>query len=45
MFLEVALQQSQNLTIQVSLHNKQSYARLTFGISKDGLEAGKDYEI
>ncbi|XP_044162897.1 MAM and LDL-receptor class A domain-containing protein 2-like [Acropora millepora] len=39
MFLEIAIQQSQNLTIQVSLHNKQSYARLTFGISKDGLEA------
>ncbi|XP_067044645.1 MAM and LDL-receptor class A domain-containing protein 1-like isoform X2 [Acropora muricata] len=39
MFLEIAIQQSQNLTIQVSLHNKQSYARLTFGISKDGLAA------
>ncbi|XP_044163640.1 MAM and LDL-receptor class A domain-containing protein 2-like [Acropora millepora] len=39
MFLEIAIQQSQNLTIQVSLHNKQSYARLTFSISKDGLEA------
>ncbi|XP_044162896.1 MAM and LDL-receptor class A domain-containing protein 1-like [Acropora millepora] len=39
MFLEIAIQQSQNLAIQVSLHNKQSYARLTFGISKDGLEA------
>ncbi|XP_044162898.1 uncharacterized protein LOC114956623 [Acropora millepora] len=38
MFLEIAIQQSQNLTIQVSLHNKQSYARLTFGISKDGVE-------
>ena len=45
MCLEVAFRESQNVTIQVALNNNQSYARVTFGISKDGLDAGKDYEI
>ena len=45
MFLAIAFRKSQNVTIQVSLNNNQSYARVTFGISKDGLDAGKDYEM
>ena len=43
-FLEIAFRESQNVTIQVSLNNNQSYARVSFGISNDGLDAGKDYE-
>ena len=45
MFLEIAFRESQNVTIEVSLNNHQSSARVTFGISKDGLDAGRDYEI
>ncbi|XP_015762664.1 PREDICTED: uncharacterized protein LOC107341715 isoform X3 [Acropora digitifera] len=39
MFLEIAFRESQNVTIEVALNNNQSYARVTFGISKDGLDA------
>ncbi|XP_044181061.1 MAM and LDL-receptor class A domain-containing protein 1-like isoform X3 [Acropora millepora] len=39
MFLEIAFRESQNVTIEVSLNNHQSNARVTFGISKDGLDA------
>ena len=42
MFLEIAFQESQNITISVSLNNNQSYVRLSYGILKDGLDAGKD---
>ena len=41
-FLEIAFQESQDITIRVSLNNKQSYVRLSYGILKDGLDAGKD---
>ncbi|XP_015774187.1 PREDICTED: uncharacterized protein LOC107352362 [Acropora digitifera] len=39
MFLEIAFRETQNVTIQVSLNNNQSCARVAFGISKDGLDA------
>ena len=42
MFLEIAFQESQDITIRVSLNNKQSHVRLSYGILKDGLDAGKD---
>ena len=42
MFLEIAFQESQNITIRVSLNNNQSYVRLSYGILKDGLDAGKE---
>ena len=42
MFLEIAFQESQDITIRVSLNNKQSYVRLSYGIFKDGLDEGKD---
>ncbi|KAK2561818.1 MAM and fibronectin type III domain-containing protein 1 [Acropora cervicornis] len=43
MCLEIAFQNSQNVTIQVSLNNYQSHARVSHGIIKDGLGAGKEY--
>ena len=43
-FLEIAFQNSQNVTIQVSLNNYQSYARVSYGIIKDGLGAGEEYK-
>ena len=45
MFLEIAFRETQNVTIQVSLNNNQSCARVAFGISKGGLDAGKAYEF
>ena len=42
--LEIAFQNSQNVTIQASLNNYQSYARVSYGIIKDGLSAGKEYK-
>ncbi|KAK2567599.1 CUB and peptidase domain-containing protein 1 [Acropora cervicornis] len=38
-FLEIAFQESQNVTIQVSLKNNQSYARVGYGILEDDLES------
>ncbi|XP_074619287.1 uncharacterized protein LOC141878299 isoform X2 [Acropora palmata] len=38
-FLEIAFQESQNVTIQASLSNKQSYARVSYGILKNGLDS------
>ena len=43
-FLETAFQNSQNITIQASLTNHQSYVRVSYGIIKDGLDAGKEYK-
>lgn len=43
-FLEIAIQESQNITIRVSLNNNQSYVRLSYGILKDGLHAGKEWK-
>ena len=43
-FLEIPFQNSQNVTIQASLDNYQSYARVSYGIIKDGLGAGKEYK-
>ncbi|XP_015751521.1 PREDICTED: uncharacterized protein LOC107331445 [Acropora digitifera] len=38
-FLEIAFQESQNVTIQASLNNNQSYARVSYGILKNGLDS------
>jgi len=43
-FLETAFQYSQNITIEASLTNHQSYVRVSYGIIKDGLGAGKEYK-
>ena len=43
-FLEIAIQESQNVTVRVSLNNNQSYVRLSYGILKDGLHAGKEWK-
>ena len=40
-FLEIAFQESQNVTIQASLSNSQSYARVSYGILKNGLDPGE----
>ena len=42
-FLEIAFQESQNVTIQVSLENNQSYARVGYGIVEDDLDSGKGF--
>ena len=42
-FLEIAFQESQNVTIQVSLTNNQSYARVGYGILEDDLESGEGF--
>ena len=39
-FLEIAFQESQNVTIQASLNHYQSYARVSYGILKNGLDSG-----
>ena len=39
-FLEITFQESQNVTIQASLNNNQSYARVSYGILKNGLDSG-----
>ena len=43
-FLEIPFQQSQNVTIQVLIENRQSYLKVDYGILKDGLFSGKDHE-
>ncbi|KAK2561816.1 MAM and fibronectin type III domain-containing protein 2 [Acropora cervicornis] len=43
-FLETAFQYSQSITIEASLTNHQSYVRVSYGIIKDGLGAGKEYK-
>ena len=40
-FLEIAFQESQNVTIQVSLENNQSYVRVGYDILEDDLESGE----
>ena len=42
-FLEIAFQESQKVTIQVSLKNNQSYARVGYGIIEDGLDSGEGF--
>ena len=44
-FLEIAFEESQNVTIQVSLNNNQSYARVSYGILKNGLDSGEGLQI
>ena len=44
-FLEIAFQESQNVTIQVSLQNNQSYARVGYGILEDHLESGEEFSF
>ena len=39
-FLEMAIQESQNITIEVLLGNHLSYASVSYGIFKHGLESG-----
>ena len=41
-FLEITFQESQNVTIQASLNNNQSYARVSYGILKNGLDSGEN---
>ena len=40
-FLEIAFQESQNVTIQASLNNNQSDARVSYGVLKNGLDSGE----